>query len=92
MLISTPRLILQEFTTDDSEFMLKLLNTPSWLKYIGDRGVRTDKQAKKYLLNSAIKSYRENGFGVWRVSLKETGTVIGLYGLINREGLDGIDL
>ena len=40
-MIETKRLTLREITTDDAAFILDLLNDPSFLQFIGDRGVRT---------------------------------------------------
>jgi RimJ/RimL family protein N-acetyltransferase len=39
-----------------------------------------------------MKSYTENGFGLWKVSLTETGVPIGMCGLIRRETLPTIDI
>ena len=91
MIITTERLVLEQFTTDDAAFMLELLNSPGFIKYIGDRNVRTVAEAAKYLENSALKSYNDFGYGVWKVSLKDK-IPVGLCGLINRETLDDIDL
>lgn len=72
--------------------MLGLVNSPSWLKYIGDRGVRTLEDARNYLENGSIKSYRERGFGFYLVELKETGEPIGTSGLIRRDFLEDADI
>ena len=71
---------------------MTLLNTPGWLKYIGDKNVRTIEDAVNYLENGPIKSYKENGFGLWLTSLKNNGTRIGMCGLVNRESLKDIDI
>lgn len=77
---------------DDAEFILTLLNTPGWLQYIGDKNVRTIEEAVNYLENGPIKSYKENGFGLWLTLLKNSGTPIGMCGLLNRESLEDIDI
>ena len=87
IVIETERLILRKFTLDDAAFMLELLNTPAWLRFIGDRGVR-----KQYLLNGNIKSYQEYGFGFYVVVVKETNESIGICGIKKREELDDIDV
>jgi RimJ/RimL family protein N-acetyltransferase len=91
-ILETERLVLQEFSIDDAEFILILLNTPAWLEYIGDKNVRAIEDAVNYLENEPIKSYKENGFGLWLILLKNGSTPIGMCGLIKRESLDDIDI
>jgi RimJ/RimL family protein N-acetyltransferase len=91
-ILETERLVLKEFRIDDAEFILTLLNTPGWLEYIGDKNVRTLEDAANYLENVPIKSYKENGFGLWLTLLKNNNTPIGMCGLVNRESLDDIDI
>jgi RimJ/RimL family protein N-acetyltransferase len=91
-ILETERLVLQEFSIDDAEFILTLLNTHGWLEYIGDKNVRTIEDAENYLENVPIKSYKENGFGLWLILLKNNSTPIGMCGLIKRESLDDIDI
>lgn len=92
IVIETERLILRKFTLDDAAFMLELLNTSAWLRFIGDRGVRTIEEAEQYLLNGNIKSYQEYGFGFYVVVVKETNESIGICGIKKREELDDIDI
>ncbi|TPN89108.1 GNAT family N-acetyltransferase [Aquimarina algicola] len=92
MILETERLLLREFTIDDADFILELVNTPQWLKYIGDKGVKTLNDAEKYLKEGPITSYRDNGFGLWLVQLKNTNIAIGMCGLVNRNTLDHIDI
>ena len=86
------RLIIREFTKDDSEFILELVNTPSWLKYIGDRNIKNIDDAINYLEKGPLKSYTEHGFGLYCVLLKEGNIRAGMCGLIKRETLDDIDI
>lgn len=72
--------------------MLALLNTPSWLMFIGDRGVRTLDDARQYILNGAMRSYEQHGFGPYRVSLKSNSVAIGMCGLFKRDTLEDIDI
>jgi len=39
--LETERLVLRWLEARDAPFILQLVNEPSWLQYIGDRGVRT---------------------------------------------------
>jgi len=91
-IIQTERLILREFTLADSEFIIELLNTEGWIKYIGDRKVKTAEDARRYLENGPLKSYRDNVFGLRLVLLKSNNKPIGMCGLIKREYLDHLDL
>lgn len=91
-MITTERLTLAPFTLDDDAFILRLLNEPSFIKNIADRGVRTLEDARAYLSNGPMASYAANGFGLWRVSLRAEGTPIGMCGLIRRKGLADVDL
>jgi RimJ/RimL family protein N-acetyltransferase len=77
---------------EDSGFMLGLLNESSWLRFIGDRGVRTIDDAKRYILTGPVEMYARLGFGFYIVELKKTGRAVGICGLAKREFLDDIDL
>lgn len=91
-ILETERLLLRQFSTVDAEFILELLNEPSFIQNIGDRGVRSLAEASSYILNGPVASYAQNGFGLYLVVLKETGESIGMCGLIKRAGLDDVDL
>jgi RimJ/RimL family protein N-acetyltransferase len=91
-ILETERLILRQFTDDDAPFILELLNEPSFIQNIGDRKIRSLDGAKIYIKNGPATSYAQNGFGLYRVELKETGEAIGMCGLIKRPGLDDVDI
>lgn len=88
----TNRLLLRQFTHKDAPFILKLLNTPGWLQYIGDSNVKSVEDAENYINNILIKGYATNGFGFWLVGLKDNATAVGMCGLVKREGLDNVDI
>ena len=90
--LETERLMLRAFTADDADFILTLLNEPSFLRYIGDKKVRKLEDAEQYLLNGPIASYEKNGFGLYCVELKESHTPIGMCGLIKRDQLPEPDI
>lgn len=92
MHIQTHRLTLRPFTTADTSFIIELLNSPGWLRYIGDRNVKTESEAKVYLENGPIKSYRENGFGLCMVEKTAGSKPIGMCGIIKRDNLDHPDI
>lgn len=89
--LRTQRLVLREFTFEDDGFILELLNEPGFLRFIGDKGVRTLADARHYLQEGPMDSYRQNGFGLYAVCLGEAAPV-GMCGLVNREGLDDPDI
>ena len=91
-ILTTERLILQEATLKDAPFILELVNSPNWLAYIGDRGIKTLADAKKYIQESLIGSYRQNGFGLYKVALKANGAPIGICGFLKRDYLDHPDI
>lgn len=90
--IETARLQLRELTPEDAPFIVELVNTLGWLKYIGDRNIKNTEQAIQYLENGPLKSYRENGFGLWLVEWKEKKKAIGMCGLLKRDYLDYPDI
>ena len=90
-LLRTERLRLRELGDADADFILLLLNEPSFLRFIGDRGVRTAADARRYLLEGPIASYARNGFGLHLVELGDA-TPIGICGLLWRDGLDAPDI
>lgn len=91
-ILETTRLTIREFDLEDADFILRLVNTPYWLEFIGDKGVRTTKEARNYLLDGPMMSYQENGFGLWLVELKNSNTPIGMCGLVNRDELENSDI
>jgi [ribosomal protein S5]-alanine N-acetyltransferase len=89
--LRTERLDLWRFTLADAPFILTLLNTPGWLQFIGDRGVRTLDDARAYLRRT-IAAHVHHGFGLWRVSARATGETVGVCGLLQRADLPDIDV
>jgi RimJ/RimL family protein N-acetyltransferase len=90
--LETDRLILRHLTTDDAAFILELVNEPSFIRYIGDKQVRTLDDARAYVLNGPVKSYETYGFGLNLVELKSGSTPIGMCGLLQRETLPDPDI
>ena len=79
-------------TLDDVEFIVELLNDPSFLRFVGDKGVRTTEDAGRYILTGPMDSYERHGFGLWLVELRGTTTPIGICGLLKREALSDVDI
>jgi RimJ/RimL family protein N-acetyltransferase len=90
--LETDRLRLRQFSIGDAPFILKLLNEPSFIQNIGDKGVRTIDDARGYINNGPIASYEKFGFGLWLVELKDASIPIGMCGLLKRDTLDDVDI
>lgn len=91
-MLSTERLTLWRLTPGDAPFILRLLNEPSWLEHIGDKGVRTVADAKRYIETGPMEMYGRLGFGLYQVRLTARDEPIGICGLLKRETLDDVDL
>lgn len=90
--ITTNRLAIRPFELNDAHFILDLLNSHGWLKYIGDRKIDSIVAAENYLTAGPIKMMQENGFGLMCVTLKDAGIPIGMCGILKREKLDFPDI
>ena len=89
--IRTGRLVLRELDLNDAEFILELLNEAAFLRFIGDKGVRTPADARGYILKGPMNSYERHGFGLYATCLSD-GMPIGICGLVKREGLADADV
>lgn len=89
---TTDRLTLHELVPSDAPFMLRLLNEPGWIRFIGDRGVRTEAGALDYITSGPVGSYAAHGFGLYLVRTKTDGQPVGICGLLKREALEFPDL
>ena len=91
-LFTTDRVVVAPLTLADDAFIVALLTDPDWLRYIGDRGVRTASDARRYLETGPMASYAEHGFGLYRVTRRDTGVPIGICGLLRRATLPDVDI
>lgn len=92
VVIETSRLRLRELESGDAGFILELVNDPAWLRFIGDRNVRTLDDARGYIDNGPRASYASHGFGLWLVERSHDGERLGLCGLIKRDTLEDVDI
>ena len=90
--LETERLRLSRLTADDAPFILQLLNEPSFLQFIGDKGVRTLADAQEYIRKGPGTSYERNGFGLYLTTLKDGAVPIGICGLVKRDALEDVDV
>ncbi len=89
----TQRLTISKVTLQDAPFFLELMNTPHWIKYIGDRKIKTITDAKEHLKKGILKSYKKDGFGFYKLLLKsENLKIIGICGLVKRKELEDTDI
>ncbi len=89
--IETERLRLRQFTREDAGFVLTMLNDAGWLRFIGDRGVRTVEQAHTYI-DGLTSMYDRYGYGLWLMVRKTDAAAIGMCGLIRRDSLKDADV
>ncbi|WP_346859713.1 GNAT family N-acetyltransferase [uncultured Draconibacterium sp.] len=88
----TERLFIRPCMVDDAEFIFKLLNSESWLKFIGDRNVKSVEEACKYIKEKMYPQLKRLGFGNYMVIRKSDDVKLGTCGLNDRVGLEGIDI
>jgi RimJ/RimL family protein N-acetyltransferase len=90
--LETDRLHLRRLTIEDAGFILGLLNEPSYVHFIGDKGVRTIDGARDYILKGPIASYDQFGFGLYLTELKDSEVPLGICGLLKRDSWPDVDI
>jgi RimJ/RimL family protein N-acetyltransferase len=90
--IETARLVLREMMAGDAGFVLRLVNEPAFLRYIGDRGVHTLDDARRYIADGPVAGYARDGYGLMRVERKSDGAALGMCGVLKRDSLPEPDL
>ncbi len=91
-LITTERLYISKAEVEDAPFFFELLNSPNWIQHIGDRGIKTIKDAVHYVQNGLIHNYETAGYGFYKMVNKEEDKPIGICGFAKREYLDHVDI
>jgi len=86
------RLLISHFTVDDAAFILELVNTEGWLKYIGDKNIRSMEDATRYLLDGPLSDYKKDGFGLFKIIELDSGESVGMCGLLERNYLEYPDM
>jgi len=92
IVLQTDRLRLRRLTPDDAAFIFALVNEPSFIENIGDRNVRSEEDAVRYIQNGPMASYERYGYGLFKVELRQTSTPIGICGPLKRETLEHPDI
>lgn len=88
----TRRLLLREANLEDDAFIYELLNSPTWIQHIGNRNIKNLEDARQYINNALINSYRKNGFGMYIMAKNDMAIPIGLCGFLKREELEHVDI
>ena len=91
-LIKTDRLLINRITLDDAAFILELMNDKDWIKNIGDRGMTSIEDAEAYIRTRFLKTYEESNLGFFGLITKNSKELIGIAGLVDREGIDHVDI
>lgn len=91
-ILETDRITIEEASSNDAPFFYDLLNSPGWIQFIGDRGIKNLQDAENYIQNSLIKGYKLHGYGLYKIELKESGTPVGICGLLKRPYLEHPDI
>lgn len=91
-ILETERLRLRELTAADAEFLFRLMNDEAWLRFIGDRGIRTVGDAAAYVESGPRTMYATHGIGLWAAEMRDTNAPIGMCGLLKRDALDDVDI
>lgn len=90
--LETKRLAVRWLAADDAQFVHELMNDAGWLRYIGDRGIRSIEDARRYIDERLLAQCIRLGYGLNRVALRESDAPIGICGLVSRDWLDVPDL
>ena len=90
--LETRRLFLRRITADDAGLMLAVWNDPAFIEHVGDRGVRTEIEARKELEAGALRLFAEYGYGPYKMIRKDDTVALGICGLFKRDNLDDPDI
>ncbi|MFZ6800412.1 GNAT family N-acetyltransferase [Undibacterium sp. Di24W] len=92
IILSTPRLQLRTMDYKDAAFYLRLVNDPSFIHNIRDKGIRSLEDAIKAIQTGHQDVQEKMGFSLYLVELKSDQQAIGLCGLVKRPELENIDI
>lgn len=91
-ILKTDRLLINKITLNDAPHILALMTDKDWINNIGDRGIRTIEAAEEHIRTKFIKTYEESNLGFYGLILKDSDEFIGIAGLVDREGIDHVDI
>lgn len=88
----TQRLHIRPVTTEDAPFILELMNTPKWIQFIGDRNVRTVKEAENYIIEKVLVQFNKHGYSNNVILRKDDNVKLGTCGIYHREDREDPDI
>ncbi|MQA40242.1 GNAT family N-acetyltransferase [Rugamonas aquatica] len=91
-ILDTERLTLRTITPDDAGFYYDLVNDPTWLEFIGDKGIRSIEGARDAIIEGPCAMQERLGHSLYVMERKSDGVALGLCGLIKRDELDHVDI
>ena len=91
-MIETDRLLLRPTSVEDGAFIHQLMNTPKWIRFIGDRNIHSAEEAAAYIEEKVRPQLKTHGFANNTVIRKADNVKLGTCGLYDRPGLDGVDI
>ena len=86
------RLIIRPTSEQDAKLIFQLMNTPKFLKYVGDRKISSINDAKNYIHCKMLSQLYKIGYSTYTLVKKSNGNKIGICGLYDRNGIEGIDI
>ena len=92
MSFRSDRLIIRPTLEQDSDLIYQLMNSPKFIKYVGDRQLYSVENAEKYIQDKMLPQLHSLGYSNYSLINKKNGAKIGICGLYDRKGLDGIDI
>lgn len=94
-MILTPRLRLRRLaphSETDQDFILELLNQDSFIRFIGDRSVRSREDAEHFLREGPDASFERHGFALMGIETRHDHALVGICGLLQRDFLPHPDI
>jgi len=91
-ILSTERLCLRTINQDDAPFYYELVNDPTWLAHIGDKGVRSIDDARRAISDGPMAMQALHGHSLYVMERLGDGQPLGLCGLIKRDTLPAVDI
>jgi len=92
IIAETERLRLRTLSLHDAAFYLELVNDPSFINNIRDKGIRSIADAEAAIQTGHQEIQAKFGYSLYFFETKDVTNSIGLCGLVRRDQLPGIDL
>ena len=91
-IFETERLILRPTLEQDADLIYQVLNTPKFKKFVGDRKINSIEDAKTYIKIKMLPQLHKLGYSNYSLILKSSGDKVGICGLYDRDGIEGVDI